>query len=427
MKRRVVITGIGVVSPLGVGMEAHWASVRSGVSAVRRLGRLSALRFPVDFGAEVPADALEGPLLPRKQLKLYNRATWLGMVAASLAMEGAGLRESPPDPTTFGIFLGTLFTTYDLPLFLEHLAHAESDRTPNTLDLGKANAYCMASVSPITFSLKVLPNLAAGHMAIAFDARGFCRTLADGCTGGLQAVGQAFSVISRGELDLALCGGTETPLEELILADLCAMGLLAEEVEEPSKACRPFDARRNGIVLGEGAGMLVLEERERAIRRGAGIYGEVAGFGVSAGEGSLEGIREGLRRAMGVALEEAGEGVVDYIQANGDSTPVHDRAETEAIKGVFGPGGGGIPISATKSMHGHLISASGPVELITCLLALKHGIIPPTINYEAPDPFCDLNYVVNSPRPKPGMRTAMVNAIGFLGESASLVVRGSSR
>ncbi|MBI3988111.1 MAG: beta-ketoacyl-[acyl-carrier-protein] synthase family protein [candidate division NC10 bacterium] len=425
--RRVVITGLGVVSPLGVGVQSHWASVASARSAVRRHERLSTLGLPIDFAAAVPEEALREYLqwLPKKQLKLYNRATIFAMIASIMAVEEAALQNPLPDPTRMGVILGTLFMTYNLQPFLQHLPEVESDQVPNVIDLGKALKRYMQAINPVDFSLKIIPNLTAGHIAIAFNALGFCRTIADGCQGGLQAVGQASQIIKDGGLDVALCGGAEATLEELVLADLCTMGLLADGGENPEKACRPFDARRNGMVAGEGAGILILEEREHALRRDAKIYGEVLGFGASAGEASIDGVRESLLRSMGRALAEAKDAEVDYIHANGDSTKVHDRAETEAIKEVFGPAAYGIPISATKSMHGHLISASGPVELITCLLALKHGIIPPIINYEEPDAFCDLNYVVNSPRPKPGMKTAVVNAVGFFGESTSLVVRRS--
>lgn len=420
---------MGVVSPLGVGTEAHWVSVVSARPAVKRLERLSTLKFPVDFAGEVPEEALKGhlSLFPRKQLKLYNRLTLFAMVASSLAVQDAGLKDSPPNPMAFGVLFGALFTTYNLSSFLQPLPEVESERIPSTIDLGKGLKRYMQTINPVDFSLKNILNLTASHIAIAFNAQGLLRTIEDGPTGGLQAIGQASQIIKDGRLDVALCGGAEAPLEELILADLCAMGLLAQRDEEPAKACRPFDARRSGVVLGEGAGILVLEEREHALRRGAKIYGEVLGFGASADGASLEGVRDSFHRSMKRALVEAGDGVVDYIQAHGDSTPLHDRAETEAIKETFGPAAEGIPVSATKAMHGHLISASGPVELITCLLALKHGIIPPTINYQVPDPSCDLDYVPNRPRPRSGMRMAVVNAIGFFGESASLVVWRSDR
>ncbi|MFQ5903106.1 MAG: beta-ketoacyl-[acyl-carrier-protein] synthase family protein, partial [Candidatus Binatia bacterium] len=326
--------------------------------------------------------------------------------------------------------------TFAFPIFLRWMAEAESSERAETLDLHKANSYCMTSINPMDFSLKTMPNLTAGHIAIAHNAQGFCRVIADGCTGGLQAIGQAFLAIKEDQLDIALCGGAEAPLEEFVFVNFCTMDFLAQGVKEPERACCPFDAGRRGAVLGEGAGILVLEEYEHALSRGAKIYGEVLGFGAAAGDitvspqsstisdqSKVDKVTERLSLAMRAALAEAETDQVDLIAPNGDSTKTHDLAETQAIREVFGPMAKGIPISATKAMHGHLISASGAVEFMTCLTALDRGIIPPTINLRNPDPLCDLDYVPNTPRPWPNMRTVLVNAVGLFGEGASIVVR----
>jgi len=297
------------------------------------------------------------------------------------------------------------------------------------MDLGKANAYCMTSINPVDFSLKTMPNLAAGHIAIGHNAQGFCRVIADGCTGGLQAVGQAFLAIKEDKVDVALCGGAEAPLEEFVFLNLCTLDFLAR-TGEPSRLCSPFDRSRSGAVLGEGAGMLVLEELERAQSRGARIYGEVVGYGSAAGDAMIgrnparvEAVAERLGLAMSSALREAKVESVDLIAANGDSTITNDLAETRAIKRLFGPRARSIPISASKATHGHLISGSGALDLITGLLALNRGTIPPTLNLRNPDSQCDLDYVPNLPREKEGMKVALVNAVGLFGESACIVVR----
>ncbi|MEE8114394.1 MAG: beta-ketoacyl-[acyl-carrier-protein] synthase family protein [Nitrososphaerales archaeon] len=432
---RVVVTGLGIVSPLGIGVKEHWTSVISARSAITRSERLAERGFPVNIAAEVPAQALEAQLhrLPRKQLKFFSRVMLFGMIGSSLAVEDGGLKQTDLDPTRYGVFLATFFTSMDLDKILHWMTEAESRDTRGRLDFERANSYGMASMNPVDFSLKTMPNLAAGHIAIGHNAMGFCRVIADGFTGGLRAIGQAYLEIKEGLLDVALCGGAEAPLEDFVFINLCTINFLANG-DESDLTCNPFDARRRGAVLGEGAGMLVLEEREHAIRRGAKIYGEVLGFGCSAGDtdisrqsaegdhSSQKGVSDRLSLAMRSALADAAFDRVDLIAANGDSTVLHDLAETQAIKGVFGAAAKGIPICATKAMHGHLVSGSGAVEMITCLLALGKGIIPPTINSKDPDPYCDLDYVPNIPRLQPNMKTAIVNAVGLFGESASIAI-----
>ncbi|MBI2209445.1 MAG: beta-ketoacyl-[acyl-carrier-protein] synthase family protein [Deltaproteobacteria bacterium] len=431
--RRVAITGMGIVSPLGIGKEEHWAGLVPGRSAIARSHRLVSQGFPVDAVAEIPEAGLKAQLhrLPRKQLKLFSRVMLFGMIASSLAVEDSGIGNGCFDATRSGVFLGTFFTTLDFPAFLRWIAEAESAAPAATLDMHRANSYCMTSINPVDYSLKTMPNLAAGHIAIGHDAQGFCRVIADGCTGGLQAIGQAFLAIQENHLDMALCGGAEAPLEEFIFVNLCTLDFLGGSATEADSVCSPFDSGRSGAVLGEGAALLVLEELERAQARGARIYGEIVGYGAAAGNARIsgeservEGVTERLSLAMKSALDQAGKGSVDLIAANGDSTKINDLAETRAIKQVFGAKAKELSISASKAMHGHLISGSGALELCGGLLALNHGIIPPTLNLRRPDAQCDLDYVPNRARERKGMRAALVNAVGLFGESASIVVRG---
>lgn len=430
--RRVAITGIGIVSPLGMGKEEHWAGLASGRSAIGRSGRLAGHGFPIDVAAEIPEKALKDQLyrLPRKQLKLFSRVMLFGMIASSMAIEDSGLGARPPEASRWGVFLATFFTTLDFRAFFPWMAESELDGGTETLDLGKANSYCMTSINPVDYSLKTMPNLAAGHIAISHNLQGFCRVIADGCTGGLQSIGQGYLAIRESQLDVALCGGAEAPLEEFVFLNLCTIDFLARMNREPDQLCSPFDQSRSGTVLGEGAGMLVLEELEHARSRGARIYGEVVGYGCAAGDARIDrkaervdAVAERLSLAMKTALGESGPDTVDLIGANGDSTPINDLAETRAIKRVFGSRAGKIPISASKAAHGHLISGAGALELITSLLAMDRATIPPTLNLSNPDPQCDLDYVVDGPRATGPMRGALVNSVGLFGESASIVVR----
>lgn len=429
-ERRIVITGMGAASPLGVGWREHWEGLCAGRPRVQWIEGLRRDGFPVAFGAPVAEEALRASrFLPsRKQLKLFNRATLLAVVAAAMAAEEAALASAPPDPERVGILLATLFTPYNLQTVLGLLARAQSGDDPVKVDMVRLAGLWMADVNPVDFSLKVLPNLTAGHIAIALNIQGRCGTLVHGWTGGLQALGEAYLAIRDGGVDVMLAGGAEAPLDEQTILDLATTGLLAQGVEEPATACCPFDLRRRGLIVGEGAGIVILEELEHARRRGAPVLGEVVGYGASAGVGLAadgDGIARTLAQAIGDALRAGGlEGrPVDFIHANGDSTPVNDRAETRAIKLAFGPEAARIPIAATKSMQGHLFSGAGPVEAIASVAALARGVVPPTVNLLAPDPDCDLDYVVDEPRPCPGMGTALVNAIGPLGEAAAFLLR----
>jgi 3-oxoacyl-[acyl-carrier-protein] synthase II len=415
-----------VVSPLGVGIRAHGEGLLAGRSVISGCKRLSALGVPLAIAGQIHEEQLEesARLIPKKQRKLMNRATVLASIASYLASEEAGIGDARIDPTRLGVVFATWFTSYEFLPFIRYLGETESKDRPRGMDVETANRRWMERMNPVDYSLKVLPNLTAGHLAILHQAQGYSRLLADGWRGGLLAVAQAAETIRHGELDLVLAGGAEAPLEEGVICDLSGIGVMAIDGRGNGDHCMPFDARRNGIVLGEGAGVVVLEERNHALERGATIHGEVVGS-ASAAPGRGDQGEVGLSLSMKRALREAETELVDVdvIHANGDSTFEHDRAEWEAIRRVFGLKASHLPIAATKSLHGHLLSAAGAVELISALIMLERGVIPPITNYDSPDPECDLDLVHGLPREMSGMETIILNAMGLFGEAASVVVR----
>ncbi len=390
-RRRVLLTGRGVVSPLGVGIAQHWEAVCAGRSAVGPVVRLAALGLPASRGAAVSAELLQPHLgrLPRKQQKLYNRATLLGMLGASLAMEDAGLEAGGGDAPRFGVLLGVDPLAWDLGAMTDYLVASESKQTPGELDMALANAFCMHHINPLDFSLKTLPNLAAGHVAIAHDAQGFCRAMTEGCVGGARAVGDAYRLVAEGDLDMALCGGADAQLEELLFATYWGAGMLASD-----------DGSRPGSVAGEGAGLLVLEEAEHARARGVPIHGESVGFASVAGAGRLasdddaDSYTRRLERVIEAAVDEAG-GPPDVVSLHGDGMPCHDRAEAAALTRVFGAKAELMLQLRMKRLHADLGAASTPVELLACSAALEHATL----------------------------REALVMSLGLFGECAVLVLR----
>ena len=341
--------------------------------------------------------------LPRKQQKLYNRATLFAMLGAALAMEDAGLQPGAGDPRRFGVVLGVNPLAWDLGAMLAYLGASESPTTPGTLDMAAANGFCMRHVNPLDFSLKTLPNLAAGHVAIAHDAQGFCRAMTEGPIGGAHAVGDAYRLIGEGDLDVALCGGADAQLEELFFATYWGAGLIAAD-----------DGDSAGLTAGEGAGLLVLEAAEHARARGAGIHGEITGFAGSAGEGRLASEDEPTRlasrlaRVIERAIDEAG-GVPDVVSLHGDGIPAHDAAEARALTRVLGARAETTPRLRMKQAHADLGAAASPVELLACSAALEHETLPPVVSEDslAPDqPF----------------RSALVISLGLFGECAALMI-----
>jgi 3-oxoacyl-(acyl-carrier-protein) synthase len=403
--RGVVLTGRGVVSPLGVGIEPHWDALCAGRSAIGRRDRLAALGLPAARGAEVTPEALQPHLarLPRKQQKLWNRTTLLAMLGGALAMEDAGLGSGAGDPRRFGVLLGVSMLAWDLGSMLEYLAAAESPSTPGELDVARASAFCMRAINPLDFSLKTLPNLIAGHLAIANDAQAFCRAIIEGHVGGARAIGDAARLIDEGDLDVALCGGADDQLDELFFATHWGGGVIAA------------DDGRPGLVPGEGSGLLVLEQAEHAIARGARVHGELVGFASAAGDGDLGGgndsqrLADRLTRVIDTVLEEA-KTAPDLVSLHGDGIPVHDEAEGMALARTLAAVAPSAPRLRLKAAHADLGAAASPVELLACASALRHATLPPAV-------------ADHSPSRTLVFRSALVLTLGLFGECSALMMR----
>ena len=400
-----MLTGRAVVSPLGVGIDAHWDALMERRGGMASVPRIAALGLDSSRGAPVPPELVQPHLgrLPRKQQKLYNRATLLGMLAAALAMEDAGLSAGAGDPLRFGVLLGVNALSWELAAMTQYLVASESREHPGTLDMALANTFCMKNINPLDYSLKTLPNLAAGHLAIAHDAQGLCRAMTEGPVGGARAVGQAFRLVEEGDLDVALCGGTDAQLEELLFAHYCGAGFLAAD-----------DGARPGFVAGEGSGILILEAVERAVARGAAMHAEILAYAAAAGDGgAVPAVEtspdvERLARVIETAIDEAGV-APDLVVVHGDGSPAHERAETEALERVLGDRMRVIPTLRMKNAHGDLGAAACPVELLACSAALQHDMIPPVVS-SASEP-------QGVPR-----RSALVLSLGLFGESAALML-----
>lgn len=423
--RRVVISGRGVISPLGIGIESHQESLFSNRSFIRRSERLSLMDYPLYSAGEVSEEALQRALtiIPPKQRKLMNRAGILAAIASFQAAQEARLETDGVDPDRVGVFLATWLTCYDFPSFFKYLADTESKQNTGSMDSEKANIQWLEKMNPVDYSLKVLPNLTAGHVAILHQARGASRVIADPWCGGLLAVAQASQAIQDGELDVVLAGGAEAPLADGIFGDLCKLWVTAKSQNGAEGLCRPFDVGRLGTVIGEGAGVVVLEERDHALQRQATIYGEIQGWSSSGPRPEGQG-EASLKSSMGKALLASGLSIhqVDLIHANGDSTPINDRTEWRAIEQLFGAQATVPPVTATKSLHGHLLSAAGAVELISALIMLERGRIPPIVYCDQPDPDCNLNLIRGATCERPEVKTVLLNAMGLFGEAASLIV-----
>ena len=411
--RRVVVTGIGAITALGKDMPTTWKNLLAGVSGAGPITRFDTSDFLVKFACEVKDfDIAEyEDIISPKEAKRIDRNIQLMLGAAAQAMRQAGLRiEDPEHANRAGALVGTgiggLETLY------------EGHKT--LFEKGPKR------VSPFVATY-MLPNMAAGYLSICFNLRGPNFTIISACASGTHTVGEAAEIIRRGDADVMLAGGVEAPITPFGLAAFHRTGALSTRNDDPQHASRPFDAQRDGFVFGEGAGALVLESLEHAKARGATILAEVVGYGLSDDayhiSAPAEG-GEGAARAMAMALRKAGVGpeAVDYINAHGTSTPLNDKSETQAIKTVFGEHAYRIPISSTKSMVGHLLGAAGVVEAAVCVQTILDGIIHPTINYEYPDPECDLDYVPNQAR-KATVRYALSNSFGFGGHNASILLK----
>lgn len=425
--RRVVVTGLGVVAPNGVGKQAFWSACVEGRSGVGPIRSFDASQHPVRIAAEVP-DFDVTPFVPtahRKSLKIMGRAMRFAVAAAGLGVQDSGLDLGREDPERIGVVMGTGLVPMDLPELVPALldsCDADGHFQPTRLGQRGGGAVCPLWI------LKYLPNMVAAHVSMALNAQGPNNTITTACSAGTQAVGEAFRLVARGDADIMLAGGADSRIDPLLFLAYTALGALSRgDARSPAEVSRPFDRERDGFVLGEGAGVLVLEELERARQRGAEIYAEVLGLGssfdayaVTKPDPQAKGAARAISWALGEARLDARD--VDYINAHGTSTRLNDIMETMAVKRVFGEGARTVPLSSIKSMVGHLIGAAGAVEAVALALTLHQGVLPPTINQTSPDPDCDLDYVPNNARAK-RVRTAVSTSFGFGGQNAALVMR----
>jgi 3-oxoacyl-[acyl-carrier-protein] synthase II len=424
--RRVVVTGLGVVAPNGVGKEAFWSACVNGRSGVGPIRAFDASGHPVRIAAEVPDYDIAGYLPPehRKSLKIMGRASRFGVTAAVMGVRDSGLDLARENPERVGVVLGTGVVPFDLGELAPVLSRAcDAGGALQPTRLGEQGS---SALYPL-WILKYLPNMGAAHVSMVLNAQGPNSTITTACAASTQAVGEAFRLIARDDADVVVAGGADSRLDPLLLLAYSALGALSPAQRKPEEVSRPFDGKRDGFVLGEGAGVLVLEELERARRRGAGIYAEVLGMGSSFDAYAVtkpDPKARGAARAIEWALQEGkvDRGDVDYINAHGTSTRLNDLMETTAVKRVFGEGSRALPLSSIKSMVGHLIGAAGAVEAVALALTLQQGVLPPTINQTHPDPECDLDYVPNQAREQ-RVRTAVSTSFGFGGQNAALVMR----
>ncbi len=421
---RVVITGIGVVAPNGIGARAFSEALAEGRSGVGYIESFDTTGLPIKIAGEVK-DFDVTPYLGehKKNAKLMSRAMRFAVGAAAMAVEDAGVDQGRLDPTRFGVCMGTGITPVDVGELVAPIrAGLDAD---GGFDMARFAQSRSESIFPL-WLLQHLPNMAAAHISILHHAMGPNNTIVTACAAGTQAVGDAFRLIARGDADVMLAGGCDSRLDPQLLVAYSAMKAVSSSIRPPVEVSRPFDADRDGFVLGEGAAVLLLESYRRAKRRGARIYAEVTGygssfdaFGITRPEPEGKGAALSMTSALREAKLDAGE--VDYINAHGTSTRLNDLMETMAVKRVFGHRAPSIPMSSQKSMIGHLIGASGAVEAAATAMALERGVVPPTINLATPDPDCDLDYVPNTAREMP-LRAAMSNSFGFGGQNASLVL-----
>lgn len=420
MRRRVVVTGIGCVTPLGTTPGQLWDNLLAGKSGVARTTLFDASSFPTNISAEVRDWSISEVGEDPQVWKDRSRHTCFAAGAAKQAVEDSGVAGTV-DPLKFGVYLGAGEGAQDFFQFSKMMTAAlQSDE----LDLKAFMESGLAELDPLA-ELEQEPNMPVGYLAGMFDAQGPNMNCLTACAASSQAIGEATEIIRRGEADVMLSGGTHSMIHPFGVTGFNLLTALSESNDEPEKASRPFDLHRNGFVLGEGASTVVLEEYEHARRRGAQIYGELLGYGTTADAFRITDTHpegRGATSCLKMALADGNLNTdqIDYINAHGTSTTVNDKVETLAIRKTFGELADSIPVSSTKSMTGHLIAAAGATELIVCLMTLKHDIVPPTINYETPDPACDLDYVPNVAR-EHECNTVASNSFGFGGQNITLV------
>jgi len=411
--RRVVVTGIGLISPLGTGTAKHWQALLRGESGIASLTRFDTSRYATRFGGEVK-DFDPLVFIDRKEVRKMDPFIRFGLAAAELAVADSAIPAADLQSDRAGVYVGS---------GIGGLGSIEENHKV-LLEKGPDR------VSPF-FLIQTIINEASGQISIRFGAKGPNCANATACSTGTHAIGDSFRIVARGEADIMIAGGAEAPLTPLSLAGFNSIKAISERNDEPAKASRPFDARRDGFVMGEGAGVLVLEELGRALRRDARIYAEVVGYGMTSDAyhvAAPDPTGDGAARVMQRAIEDAGIGPEDvqYINAHGTSTELNDKTETAAIKRVFGDQARRLGVNSTKSMTGHLLGAAGGIEAGFTALALFHQTMPPTINQEFPDPECDLDYVPNAAR-EAAIRHGLSNSFGFGGTNGALVLKKFDR
>ncbi|MGL4593145.1 MAG: beta-ketoacyl-[acyl-carrier-protein] synthase family protein [Thermoguttaceae bacterium] len=433
MKRRVVITGIGLVTPLGHEVEVVWKKLLSGESGVGPITLFDAANFPTKIAAEVKNFDMslidENP----NDWKLQDRHTQFALVAGFRAMVDAGLWNSETKSKAFeydsermGVYTGAGEGKQDFNQFTEMVLAGLDGESDGNFDMGKFIEKGVQSLDSVK-ELELEPHMPAGHLASMFQAFGPNVNCLTACAASAQAIGEAGMLIKRDEADIMIAGGTHSMIHPFGVTGFNLLTALSTNNDDPKGASRPFDKERDGFVLGEGAAIVILENLEHAQKRGAKIYAELAGYGATSDAFRITDIHPEGRGAIGcmkMALEDANLGLndIDYINAHGTSTSVNDRVETLAIKTLFGTHAHQIPVSSTKSVTGHLVAAAGASELIYCMLAMRDGILPPTINYKNLDSDCDLDYVPNEPR-KAVVNAALSNSFGFGGQNVTLAVK----
>jgi 3-oxoacyl-[acyl-carrier-protein] synthase II len=407
-KRRVVVTGIGAVTPLGNDTETTWNNIKSGISGVGPLTRLNADEYPAKVAAEVK-DFNPEDFFDKKDARKMDRFTHYAVAASMMAVKDANLQITDENAHRIGVWIGS--------------GIGGMETFENQYETFMKRGY--RRVSPF-FVPMMIPDMATGQVSIYLGAKGFNSCTVTACATGTNSIGDAFKVIQRGDADAMISGGAEAPITKMSVAGFCANTALSTN-PDPKTASRPFDQNRDGFVIGEGAGIVVLEELEHALARGAKIYAEIVGYGATGDAYHITAPApggEGGARAMKMAIEDGGlkPDDIDYINAHGTSTDYNDKFETLAIKEVFGEHAYKLAVSSTKSMTGHLLGAAGGIEAIFTVLAMKEWILPPTINLESPDPECDLDYVPNKAREKE-IKAAMSNSLGFGGHNATIVFK----
>ncbi|MGG1962713.1 beta-ketoacyl-ACP synthase II [Bacillus pumilus] len=407
-KKRVVVTGLGALTPLGNDVESTWKNALAGVSGVGPITRVDSSEYTAKVAAELKDFNIED-YMEKKEARKMARFTQYAVVAAQKALEDSRLEITDEIAPRVGVWVGSGIGGLET---FEEQFEVYSNKGARR-------------VSPF-FVPMMIPDMATGQISIALGAKGVNSCTVTACATGTNSIGDAFKVIQRGDADAMITGGTEAPLTKMSFAGFCANKALSTN-PDPETASRPFDKNRDGFVMGEGAGIVVLEELEHALKRGATIYAEIVGYGSTGdayhitapapnGEGGVRAMKEAIRDA-GLSVEE-----IDYINAHGTSTPYNDKFETMAIKEVFGEHANQLAISSTKSMTGHLLGAAGGVEAIFSVLAIKDSVIPPTINLETPDEECDLDYVANEARSKE-VQVALSNSLGFGGHNATIIFK----